>query len=228
MYLGQGIWRKIKLPASVLAFAMRVLLKLRVLLHFVVFGISIYAIWFHKHKAYLDFAIMLLVLLYIAWANLKRREIMPSILIMIAFSVTQIIVTPWLYSRHISFLMHYLATEAIIYGAFSYLLFKYHCSPTLLSFIKSDIRKSYIPQSVAMSSLLFFSAWIPGLAFAEVFCYRVFDGAIFTEAPIFYSNYPTAKGISFSMMMIGVWSMMIDAHLMRVRLSKVKDAPNKT
>lgn len=199
--------------------------KLLIACHFVAFFISMSIWWVIPSTMYDDAVYMMLISSYVIVANMSRREILPAMFILLfAYAVNWTVTYP-IYDRQLD-------RQIMLYGfwfvfnlALSWLLFKYHCSPRLLQLVGAQFKRMWIPQVLAICIILSFSSISILCVLAELVAYKI-EPTWFSQdvAPFFYGAYKYTSNVFSCLMMLGVWSMMLDAHYLKARLDHKKNS----
>lgn len=196
--------------------------KLIVPVHILAFLFSMWAYYYFTFEKSAGTIITLGIFTYVILANLKRGEIQPSLWILAVFFLVKLSSHRLVYhfiGWNFEAAPYVLALEVFNYVLFSYFLFKFHCSGFLLRLARADIRRAFIPQSIAVSAILILSTVPFFIALCEVALYH-FDNSLFAGPPFFYRKYESFEVASHNLIMLGVWSMMLDAHYLKERLQR--------
>ena len=152
------------------------------------------------------------IILYVAVSNIKRREILPPLFICLVFKLVEYPFSLWQFDD----IFHYLITLILFDGLLCYVLLKYYRSDLLWKLFKVDVPKLPIPQVNAIATLLLLGVFHLALVLSEMIIY-VNDLVVFNDTPFFYRTFPEVRATHKVIIMLGVWSMMLDAYFHPMR-----------
>lgn len=193
--------------------------------HFTAFALSLAVWWVFSTTMYEDSALMVVISAYVVISNLSRREIVPALLIiLLAFAVNWFF-SLHLYQRDIKSQVMLNSFWFVFYLSLSWLLFRYHCSPTLQRLFGVQFCRQYIPQVIGICIVLSFNSISTLCVLAELVAYWIQpEWFSQTTAPFFYRMYPYTSALFTCLMLLGIWSMMLDAHYLKARLDHKKNS----
>lgn len=183
--------------------------------HIVVFFASIVFVYTFRNSTLISMFAAELIILYVAAVNLRRREILPALAICLAFKLLEYPISLWQFNNVISYLLLLIAFDS----ALLYALSRHYRSPKLWELFKVDVPPLPIPQVKALCTLIAVGIFHLTLVTTEVVLHLT-GMVAFDEIPFFYRTYPEARATHKVIFMIGVWSMMLDAHYHPARLAK--------
>ncbi len=195
--------------------------------HFTLFAVSIGVWWQSEYPTYHDAIYMLVASMYVALVNLPRREILPAMLILILAYSLNWAVTYSLYDTNKWMQLALFGFLTAFNLALSYLLFKYHCAPKIQQLLQVTFCRKFIPQVLAMCMICAMAAFANFCVMLEIAAYIFAPGlfdSVGKDGPFFYSNVATVMAVLNCLMLLAIWSMMLDAHYLKARLDQHKNS----
>ena len=198
--------------------------KLLLLFHvFVFFGT--FAAWFIlPHPLHVVSLMMICICIYLIVFNLKRREILPSMFIIVMTETVKSVVAFFMADQRLYHMIAYLVSLMLVCVGQSYLLFRFHANPKIQQLFGAEFLRSYIPQVFAICMMSIWSAAIFGAMLVEVLLFA-YDSEIFSGPPFFFRNVDVLTSIATGISIVALWSMMLDAHYLKERLEKISRTP---
>ncbi len=190
--------------------------------HLLAFFLSMAVWWAYPSADHIESAIMVGISLYVVATNYSRREIWPTMIIIGLMSAIRI---PYSYAV---FDVGFFSQVAYCFGVVVFcvmtaiILMRYHCSPTLLRLVGSNIQRPYIPQVLGMVMILLWYAAATTLVLVELAVFYISPDIFADGPPFFYRNYPLTSSFFNCVINFAIWSMMLDAHYLRERLENAK------
>jgi hypothetical protein len=162
---------------------------------------------------------------YVIAANRSRREILPALVIILLAYAVRLPVSYLLYGREISLQVAYFGFYFLFNCLLSFILFTYHCNPKLQQMFSVEFQRKWIPQVVAICMILVMSAIFILCLVAELVTYWIIpEWFSQSHPPFFYSIHKYTSAAFTCLMLLGVWSMMLDAHYLKARLDHKKNS----
>jgi hypothetical protein len=189
--------------------------------HITIF-IACFAVWFFiPHPMQAVSIILVCICLYLVFFNLKNREILPAMVIIMLTELVKAAVEAYLKDPRLYHLMGYIAALSFTSLAQSFLLFRYHADPRLQQLFGVEFRRLYIPQVLAICMLSFANAVFYLAMLSEVVIFAI-DDTFFSGMPFFHKNASVITSFITGGVIVALWSMMLDAHYLKARLDKLR------
>jgi hypothetical protein len=190
--------------------------------HIAIFIISLVALVEFRHDALFSMIISEVVTLYVIACNLNRREILPPLTFIILFKIIEYPIAIALYGGAIFQQLGYLgfimtADLLLVLAVMSYR------RPLIRALFRVRTPNLRIGQVNALCTLLGLGAFHILLVMSELAIY--YFGLLSAESPpFFYRTFPEIRATLKVLMLLSIWSMMLDAHFNPFRLAKSDDA----
>lgn len=152
------------------------------------------------------------IILYVAISNMNRREILPPLFICLVFKLVEYPLSLWQFNNVASYIGMLIAFDVALF----YVLIRYYRADILWRGFKVDVPKLPIPQVKAIATILLLGIFHLVLVLSEVLLH-INDVVDFVGVPFFYRTFPDVRATVKVVIMLGVWSMMLDAHFHPMR-----------
>lgn len=197
--------------------------------HIIIFFVSLVALFQFRHDALFSMIVSELVTLYVILFNLNRREILPPLVFIVLFKVIEYPLAIALYADGIFEQVGYLGfiMAADLFLALSVITYRW---PVIRKLFRVNTPNLKIPQVNALCTLLTLGIFHISLVIGELLIY--YFGFLSADSPpFFYRTFPEIRATLKLLMLLSVWSMMLDAHFnpFRVKADDVQeDTVSKT
>lgn len=181
-------------------------------LHIGFFFTSIFAVYWFKNNTLISMVLAEAIILYVAISNMNRREILPPLFICLVFKLVEYPLSLWQFNNVASYIGMLIAFDVALF----YVLIRYYRADILWRGFKVDVPKLPIPQVKAIATILLLGIFHLVLVLSEVLLH-INDVVDFVGVPFFYRTFPDVRATVKVVIMLGVWSMMLDAHFHPMR-----------
>lgn len=193
--------------------------------HFAAFLISAFVWWVFPSTVYVESVYMVAISTYIILANLSRREILPAMAIILVAYLIRWVVSYHIYGRDLMQQIAHFGFYFLFNVTLSFCLFKYHCHPKIQQLFGVQFARSWIPQVIGICMILTINAVAILCVLVELVAYWVHpEWFSQTTPPFFYGMHQYTSAVLTCLIMLGVWSMMLDAHYLKARLDHKKNS----
>ncbi|MAA93734.1 MAG: hypothetical protein CML22_07285 [Rheinheimera sp.] len=182
------------------------------LLHIGFFFASVIAVYWFRNNTLISMVLAEVIILYVAISNINRREILPPLFICLVFKLVEYPLSLWQFGN----VEHYIVMLIVFDSALCYVLLRHYRSDMLWRLFKVEVPKLPIPQVKAIATLLLLGVFHLLLVLSEVLLH-VNDLVSFDGVPFFYRTFPEVRATHKVVIMLGVWSMMLDAYFHPMR-----------
>lgn len=189
------------------------------LVHICVFLLSVVAIYWFRHNTVVSMLAPELTALYVALVNLKRKEVLPPLFIIVAFKIVEFPISLAVFNRADVLIGILIAFDLALAAC----LLKYHGAQWIrrLLNVTEPVEKRYVPQVKATATLLFIGSFHYLIVLLE-FWYSVYiSPPAAGDVPFFYRTFPEFRAHFKVILVLAVWSMMLDAIWIRKRMVNV-------
>lgn len=172
--------------------------------HLFILLVAISCIWLFIEDKVISMVIPQVFTMYVFMWNFKRKEIVPTFLIIALFKIVELPISLYVYDIG---LYEYLCALIIADTCLAIALRKYHQNPSLSRLCgATTMRSQPIKQVILLRNVLLVGVFYFILVAIEVF---LFKKGVFTTTEL-YNNYPIARCAFKSLEIIALWSMLID------------------
>jgi hypothetical protein len=187
-------------------------------LHIPAFLLSIYLLFHYRLSATASMLLLEVVILYVIFTNLTRREILPALALCVAFKIIEAPVSLYLYDITVTNILLYLFCIAAFDAVMAVSLLKFYRSDSARRLFRVDTPRLKIPQVNALVVVIWLGVFHVGLVMCEVLLYQT-GLADFEGVPFFYNTFSEVRASHKILFMLGVWSIMLDAMAHPIRNS---------
>ena len=189
------------------------------LTHFCVFVVSVMLIYYFRHNTVVSMLAPELIALYVALVNLNRKEILPPLFIIVLYKLVEFPISLAVFSRADVLICILISFDL----ALAWCLYKYHRADWIRGMfrVSQPVEKRYVPQVTATATLLLIGCLHYAIVLAE-FLYTVHvSPPAAGEVPFFYRTFPEFRSHFKVILVLAIWSMMLDAIWVRKRMGRV-------
>lgn len=179
-------------------------------LHLTIFILSLLLLFELKHDALFSMIISELVTLYVIGFNLNRPEILPPLTFIVSFKIIEYPIAVALYGGELMQQLGYLGFLVVADILLVIALLMYR-KPIVRRIFGVSTPALKIPQVHAMATLLLIAAAHAFCVMSEIAIYY-FGWLSAESAPFFYRTFPDVRASLKMLMLLCIWSMMLDAH----------------
>lgn len=177
--------------------------------HLAIFAASILALIHFSHDPFLSMVIVEISALYVITTNRQQRELLPALSIIVFSKILTLPLTLNYYSP--ASVKEYLVI-ILLYdlGVALALQFGYRANGLRKLFnVTTPARK--IPQVLAMVTLLYLGIFHIFLVLSEILIWE-YDHQLLSSEPFFYGSFEAARTFHKLLLLLAIWSMLLDSH----------------
>ncbi len=177
--------------------------------HLAIFAASILALIHFSHDPFLSMVIVEISALYVITTNRQQRELLPALSIIVFSKILTLPLTLNYYSP--ASVKEYLVI-ILLYdlGVALALQFGYRANGLRKLFnVTTPARK--IPQVLAMCTLLYLGIFHIFLVLSEILIWE-YDHQLLSSEPFFYGSFEAARTFHKLLLLLAIWSMLLDSH----------------
>ena len=183
-------------------------------MHMLMCVTSIASLYIFRNHTFMSMILSELIIIYVAIANYKRREILPALFICLAFKLIEYPVALWQFTHAPNFILTMIGFDIALF----YVLGKFYKSAFLWNLFKIDVPQLRIAQVQAIRTLLLIGVFHLTLVLTEV-SLHLLNFVNFESVPFFYRTFPEVRATLKALIMLGIWSMMLDSYYHPLRQS---------